>query len=197
MQIGQFILTSRSLLLVLVSIPTFLIFGLLIWANTGDANPNSKVGVNNNLGETPITNLLPTTFSLTTLDDMIIDSQSLHGQVIMLDFWSSWCAPCRAEAPILSKVYKHYETEPVEFIGVSIWDNESDVKNFHDQFGISYPVSIDQHGKLAVEFGIKGIPEKLFIDQEGNLIRKFVGPMDEPTLISIIDSLLITEETKE
>ena len=51
MQIGQFILTSRSLLLVLVSIPTFLIFGLLIWANTGDANPNSKVGVNNNLGD--------------------------------------------------------------------------------------------------------------------------------------------------
>ena len=197
MQIGKFILTRRSLLLVLVSIPTFLIFGLLIWANTEDANPNSQVGVNNALGERTITNLLPTTFSLTTLDDMIIDSQSLHGQVIMLDFWSSWCAPCRAEAPILSKVYNHYEGEPVEFIGVSIWDNESDVKNFHDQFAISYPVSIDQHGKLAVEFGIKGIPEKLFIDQEGNIIRKFVGPMDEPTLISIIDSLLITEETKE
>ncbi len=190
-------MTKRSLVLVLVSIPTFLIFGLLIWANSDDANPNSQVGVNNDLGERAITNSIPTTFSLTTLDDMVIHSQSLHGQVIMLDFWSSWCAPCRAEAPILSKVYKHYEHDPVEFIGVSIWDNKSDVKNFHERFDISYPVSIDQHGKLAVEFGIKGIPEKLFIDQEGNIIRKFVGPMDEPTLISIIDSLLITQETKE
>ncbi|MQF65367.1 TlpA family protein disulfide reductase [SAR202 cluster bacterium AC-409-J13_OGT_754m] len=197
MRIGNISLSSRSLLLVIASIPTFLIFGLLIWASTEDANPNSQVGVNNNLGERAVTTLIPTTFSLTTIDGMIIDSQSLHGHVVMLDFWSSWCAPCRAEAPTLSKVYKHYSTEPVQFVGVSIWDIEADVKNFHEQFDISYPVSIDQNGKLAVEYGIKGIPEKLFIDQEGNLVRKFVGPMDEPTLISIIDSLLTTEDIEK
>ena len=124
-----------------------------------------------------------------------MDSQSLRGNVVMLEFWSSWCAPCRAEAPVLSKVYRDYSTDPVEFIGVSIWDIESDVKNFADQFAIAYPVSVDQNGQLAVQYGIKGIPEKLFIDQKGNIVRKFIGPMDEHTLVSIIDSLLITNHS--
>ena len=124
-----------------------------------------------------------------------MDSQSLRGNVVMLDFWSSWCAPCRAEAPVLSKVYTSYSTAPVQFIGVSIWDIESDVKKFYDEFEIAYPVAVDQNGQLAVEYGIKGIPEKLFIDQQGNIVRKFIGPMDEATLVSIIDSLLMTNNS--
>ncbi len=108
----------------------------------------------------------------------------------MVDFWASWCTPCRQEAPVLSQVYLEYAGQPVEFIGVNIWDRNQDALNFLEAFETTYPNGVDEAGKIAIDYGVRGIPEKFFIDQEGVVRQKFVGPMQAGDLRAAIDGLL-------
>lgn len=108
----------------------------------------------------------------------------------MLDFWSSWCPPCRVEAPVLSQVYRDYSDRPVEFIGIAIWDDNQAIASFAREFNVPYPLVVDDNGRVALDYGVTGIPEKFFIDQQGILQRSFVGPMSPEALRNILDEML-------
>ncbi len=108
----------------------------------------------------------------------------------MVDFWASWCTPCRQEAPVLSQVYLEYAGQPVEFIGVNIWDRNQDALDFLEAFQTTYPNGVDEAGSIAIDYGVRGIPEKYFIDQDGVVRQKFVGPMQAGDLRAAIDGLL-------
>ena len=111
----------------------------------------------------------------------------------MLDFWSSWCPPCRSEARILSHVYQEYSDKPVEFVGIAIWDNNRDIFKFLQDYNIMYPNAVDPQGRIALEYGVAGIPEKFFIDGSGILRKGFVGPMSPTALRSILNEMLANE----
>ena len=108
----------------------------------------------------------------------------------MLDFWSSWCPPCRVEAPILSQVYREYDGFPVEFIGIAIWDDAQAIGAFANEFAVPYPLVVDAKGSVALDYGVSGIPEKFFIDETGALQRSFVGPMSPEALRNILNEML-------
>ena len=108
----------------------------------------------------------------------------------MLDFWSSWCPPCRAEAPILSQVYREYSDLPMEFIGIAIWDTDDAISAFASEFDVPYPVVVDVKGRVALDYGVSGIPEKFFIDKTGAIQRSFVGPMSPEALRNILNEML-------
>jgi cytochrome c biogenesis protein CcmG/thiol:disulfide interchange protein DsbE len=108
----------------------------------------------------------------------------------MIDFWSSWCPPCRAEASSLSKVYGDYKKKGVEFVGVAIWDTPDAARELLNAAGSKYPAGLDEKGVIAIDYGVTGIPEKYFLDRDGQIVRKFVGPMSESALRNLLDELL-------
>ena len=179
----------------LVSFPAMLIIvsalmGLLVWGIAQSGSSPGGAGVNSNFGEVVVTEQVAPDLKLITLDGNIMDLSELHGQLVMVDFWSSWCAPCLLEAQELSDSYHDYKSKGVEFLGVAIWDQERNVQRYVDKFSLDYPNAIDTNGIVPISFGVRGIPEKYFIDKNGQLIRKFVGPMTSEILGDVLDEIL-------
>ena len=171
--------------------PAIALFALLGWALVRSGGNPGGLGVNAELGEKPTTSRQAGLFSLPTLDgNATLSLEDYRGNVVMLDFWSSWCPPCRVEAPVLSQVYREYADQPVEFIGIAIWDDEDAIRAFADEFQVTYPLVVDTKGRVALDYGVSGIPEKFFIDETGALQRSFVGPMSPEALRNILDEML-------
>ena len=170
--------------------PVLALLALLAWAVVqGGGNPGS-LGVNQEFGQVRLSTQAAKEFSLTTLEGATIDLASLRGKVVMVDFWASWCAPCRYEAPDLAQVYLDYADRAVEFIGVDIWDHRQSAIDHVNRYQITYPNGVDDKGTIAINYGVRGIPEKFFIDQDGVIVKKFVGPVDADTLRNTLDDLL-------
>ena len=178
----------------LSAIPLAGFLALLGWASLkSGANPGG-LGVNNEFGQVDISSKPAAEFTLTlsagTLSGTELSLSDLRGKVVLVDFWASWCAPCRQEAPVLSRVYLEYAGKPVEFVGVNIWDRNQDALDFLEAFETTYPNGVDEAGIIAIDYGVRGIPEKFFIDQQGVVRQKFVGPMQADALRAAIDGLL-------
>ena len=183
-------MSRRNWLLLGTTAPVLALLGLLAWAVVqGGGNPGS-LGVNQEFGQVRLSPQVAKDFSLTTLDGVNIDLAGLRGKVVMVDFWASWCAPCRYEAPDLAQVYLDYADRAVEFIGVDIWDQRQGAIDHVNRYQITYPNGVDDKGTIAISYGVRGIPEKFFIDQDGLIMKKFVGPVDADTLRRTLDELL-------
>jgi thiol-disulfide isomerase/thioredoxin len=120
----------------------------------------------------------------------IVDNSSVHGKIVMVDFWSSWCTACLAEAADLASVYNEYAGLPVEFVGIAIWDDSGGIIRYINRFNINYPNITDDQGSTAVLYGVRGVPEKFFLDADGTILRKLTGPVAPERLREILDSLL-------
>jgi cytochrome c biogenesis protein CcmG/thiol:disulfide interchange protein DsbE len=93
-----------------------------------------------------------------------ISSGDLEGEPVVLNFWASWCIPCRLEAPALEKAWQDYRNQGVQFVGVNIQDFEGDALAFVKEFGVTYPNIRDVNRTVAGDFGITGLPETFFVD---------------------------------
>jgi cytochrome c biogenesis protein CcmG/thiol:disulfide interchange protein DsbE len=185
-------LSKRGWILLGSSIPVLALIALLAWALVKSGGSPGGLGVNNAFGEVPVEREAAREFSLELLDGSTVTLSGLRGNVVLLDFWASWCPPCRQEAPILAQVYLEYRERGVEFIGVDIWDRRQDAQAYVDRYDITYPNGIDARGVIAIDYGVRGIPEKFLIDGGGALVKKFVGPMSADSLRAALDELLAT-----
>ena len=129
-------------------------------------------------------------FTLPRFDGGVLRLEDLRGKVVFLNFWASWCPPCRAEARTLEAAWQKYKNEGVVFVGVNIQDKESDARAFLEEFGITYPNVIDQGNRLAIDYGVWGLPETFFIDREGRVTYKHVGALGWPTITAKLDEAL-------
>jgi cytochrome c biogenesis protein CcmG/thiol:disulfide interchange protein DsbE len=111
-----------------------------------------------------------------------------RGKPVLVNFWASWCPPCRQEVPVLQQGWQRHQTDVV-FIGVDVWDTDSDAKQFLKQYGATYPNGPDPAGHIAIDYGLTGVPETFFIDRRGQVVHHFVGPLDQPTLDSLLQTL--------
>ena len=163
-----------------------LTFGLL---RTG-GEPGS-LGVNQDFGEVGIDEGPAPDFTLELFGGGSVSLADLRGKVVLVDFWASWCPPCIEEAPTLNRIYEEYRDRGVEFLGVCIWDTTKTCEQFLGDYAVAYPTGRDAEGAILVDYGVKGIPEKFFIDAEGRVVRKFAGPVrEEDVFRDILDDML-------
>ena len=184
--------TRRRLALFLLSMsPFILLIGLLAWGQLRTGGQPGGVLEYTESGEEAIkTKPAPAFSGVDVVHSSLMNNAAVSGKIVMVDFWSSWCTACLAEAADLASVYREYADLPVEFVGIAIWDESGDVKRYIDRFSISYPNIIDDSGKTAVRFGVSGVPEKFFLDANGIIVRKLTGPVSPERLREILDSML-------
>lgn len=114
----------------------------------------------------------------------------LRGRPVVVNFWATWCPPCREEAPVFERVWRDYQGRGVEFIGLDIWDTEVEAKKFLERFSLTYPNAPDPRGKVAVEYGVSGIPETFFVDRQGRIVRRWNGPLTDDKLRAFVEEIL-------
>ena len=180
---------QRRQVLIGVGIPVLLVLALFAWGVIQNDGQAGRPGINDNFGEVNLSVEPFADFELTTLDGDVISIADFRGKIVVVDFWSSWCAPCRAEGPILAETYNKWRDRGVEFIGVAIWDTSGPVEDFIERHGIEYVNGIDPTGEIFVDFGVSGIPEKFFINPDGEIVRKVIGPNTSRTLDDILTDM--------
>ena len=117
---------------------SFIIFfafvSILVWGAIRSGNISSNLIVNKQMDEIKLDNILAKDFELFDLNGNAIKLSDYKGKLILLDFWSTWCPPCRIEAPELQKVYKEMKHHNIEFIGIAVWDEEEKIRDFIKEF---------------------------------------------------------------
>ena len=181
---------KRNLIIIAAAVPVAALFAILGWALSSTGGTPGGLGVNTSFGEVSIAQEPAEDFVAASLTGQTISIAALQGKVVVLDFWASWCQPCRDEAPVMAQVYREYRERGVEFVGVAIWDHPTGVSDHILEFDLPYPNVIDGNGKIAIKYGVAGIPEKFFIDARGRVVRKYQGPIDPDSLRDNLDSLL-------
>lgn len=181
----------RGPLFLAVTVPLLALLALLVWALLQSGGRPANVSINSVFGEVEASQEVARDFSLELTGGGTLRPSDLRGKVVMLDFWSSWCPPCRAEAPGLVAAYQEYSGRGVEFVGIAIWDSEDEVAKFLVRNGVTYPNGLDSRGAIAIDYGVRGIPEKLILDRQGRVVRKFVGPVDREKLEAVLTEMLV------
>ncbi len=171
--------------------PFFALLAVLVWSQVDDAGNPGGLLEHNESGEIAVAaRTAPGFAGLDLISGELVNLDGLRGKVVMVDFWSSWCVSCRVEAADLAAVYREYADVPVEFVGLAIWDDAGDVANHIERFDVAYPNILDESGATAVTYGVRGVPEKYFLDADGQIVRKVNGPVSAEQLREIIDALL-------
>ncbi len=172
---------------------------------TGCATGTDAVDVNNG-GEfrfvqgTPAGEVIPPDerasapdFSGTLLDGREFDSGELDGGVAVLNFWGSWCAPCRVESPQFQEVYAELRDQGVQFLGVNVKDTDQLARAFEDSFGIEFPSLDDPRGEVALAFRdypANAIPSTIVLDAQGRVAAIYTGAVEQDDLRRVLDRLL-------
>lgn len=116
-------------------------------------------------------------FAFTTFDGEQISSADLRGKGVVLNFWASWCDPCRDEAALLEAASRAEKDSGVIFLGLDYLDQEPAAKAYLAEYNITYPSGPDLQSAAARSYGIKGVPETFFIDPDGNITDIVIGPI--------------------
>ncbi len=129
-------------------------------------------------------------FTLTTFDGESIALADLKGQVVVVNFWASWCKPCEEEAATLEAGWEQYRDQGVMFLGVDYVDTEPEARAYLKRFAITYPNGPDLGTRISQAFRIRGVPETYFVDRQGTIVRVKIGPIEMTELRSILDPLV-------
>ncbi len=118
----------------------------------------------------------PSPFTLRTFDGVEYDTGEMVGQVVVVNFWASWCTPCEQEAAALEQAYQQFKDQGVVFLGVNYVDTEPEAKAYLQEFGITYPNGPDLGTRISQAFRIRGVPETYILGRDGRVAYIMIGP---------------------
>jgi peroxiredoxin len=128
-------------------------------------------------------------FTLTTLDGKQRSLSELKGKAIMLNFWGTWCPPCKSEMPAIQQAYSMNKNRGFEVVSINIRENELPVSNFAQQMDLTFPIWMDKDREVVKLYKIGPIPSSFFINREGEIIKRVEGPLQLSQLQQIIDQI--------
>ncbi|MBT3188721.1 MAG: redoxin domain-containing protein [Anaerolineae bacterium] len=132
-------------------------------------------------------------FTLETLDGEAVTLSDLRGQAVLVNFWATWCPPCRAEMPAFQRAYADYEEEGFIIVAVNATtqDNLTDIDAFITEYGLSFPIVLDNDGAVNQLYQVRSLPTSFFVDKEGIISEVVIGgPIAEALIHSRIEALL-------
>jgi cytochrome c biogenesis protein CcmG, thiol:disulfide interchange protein DsbE len=129
-------------------------------------------------------------FTMNSFDGKTVHLQDLRGKVVILNFWASWCKPCRDEAAYLESTWRKYKDQGVVFIGVDYVDTEPEALKYIREFDISYFNGPDLGTRVSQAYNIKGVPETFYISKNDEVRGMKIGPLQAPELDDKIEELL-------
>lgn len=148
----------------------------------------------------PLASGIAPEFNLTTFDGKNYASSELRGKAVVLNFWASWCIPCRDEAPALQRAWEKYKDRGLVILGVDYVDTDPEAKAFMSEFKETYPNGADVGTRISQAYHISGVPETYFIGRDGKLLTgidgsghvngNWIGPVPEDALTARIEMLL-------
>ncbi len=157
--------------------------GLMAWALS------NKTPVTALSGATRLQQPAPA-FKLALLGGGELELSTTSTRPMVINFWASWCAPCRQEAIDLERAWRSFQDDGVVFVGVGIQDSEKAAREHVREFGLTYPNGRDIDGKITVDYGVIGIPVTFFVNTEGIVERRWVGEVDESLLQAWIGEMV-------
>ncbi|MDR2143927.1 MAG: TlpA family protein disulfide reductase [Treponema sp.] len=118
--------------------------------------------------------------------------ENYRGKVLFLNLWATWCGPCRAEMPSMEKLYQRFKDKGLEILAVNIQEQKTDVEVFMRRNKLSFPVVLDEDGRIARQYGVMGIPTSYVLDRQGRVILRLVGSInwDDPQIFAAFEALL-------
>ena len=134
----------------------------------------------------------PINFTLPLLGGRNASLSSYKGKVVILNFWATWCPPCRAEMPSMETLYQRFKNQGLEILAVDLGEERSEVQQFINNNRYTFPVLLDLDGKNITRYGVSGIPTTYILDREGKIIARIVGSIqwDNPKIIAAFEALL-------
>ena len=167
---------SRRLLLVAQGAAiglVVLLFALLVWKLVVDEG--GAIAAATARGERPSA----PDFTLDRIDEEgELELSSLKGKAVVVNFWASWCAPCKEEAPFLEDLWKEKRADGLVLLGVDTKDFRGDARRFARRAGLTFPLVYDGPGSIAEDWGVTGVPETYVVDRQGRVIESFVGAVN-------------------
>lgn len=141
--------------------------------------------------KSPLVGRPASAFTLTAFDGATVSLDTLRGKVVVVNFWASWCNPaCYDEAPALERAWRTYRDRGVIVVGVDMQDTTEAAQTFITRFGLTFPNAPDAGGKVAVDYGVYGVPETFVIDKAGVIRHKQIGPITPEALEKVILPLI-------
>lgn len=139
----------------------------------------------------PSTGFLANDFSLTGLDGKSYQLSAFRGKPVILNFWATWCPPCRAEMPAFERVWQRYNQGDVVILAVNQRESPLTVERFEQNVvDVSFPILLDSQGEASRLFLVTGLPTTFFIDAEGRIQAVSMGGMDEATLLASVQKII-------
>jgi thiol-disulfide isomerase/thioredoxin len=117
-------------------------------------------------------------FSLPDIDGQQVSLQQYRGKVVFLNFWATWCIPCREEMPVLERLHQTYYTQDLAIISIDLKESADQVKTFFQKHSLSFPALLDQNGSVFRDYLVAGMPTTYLIGRDGTLLARGVGGRD-------------------
>ncbi|MGE6489820.1 peroxiredoxin family protein [Paenisporosarcina sp. NPDC076898] len=151
-----------------------------------------KTSINSNIDTGLKLGKLPPDFKLTTITGETLTLSDHKGKKVILNFWTSWCPPCKEEMPHMEKYYqKNKDSQNVEIIAINMTnsDNIKSVEKFVDAYELTFPIPLDKSGNVMDAYEIKFLPETYLINSEGIIAHHIRGPVNEKVLTDLVSDL--------
>ena len=148
------------------------------------------MGVDKYTLPSPLEGNVAPNFQLQTMDGDTIDLADLRGKAVVLNFWASWCIPCRQEHEVLKLTEATYDPEQALVLGVVYQDTEANARRFLAALGGDWTHLLDPTQRTAIDYGVYGVPETFFISPDGQIAHKQVGPVSWDLVKPMLDSLI-------